>query len=107
MLTGCRPDAALEVVGRLCRAVPDGGTVSAGLAIRDGDETLESVLYRADDALYAAKAAGRDRAYLSPDADTPPERVQPPSRDVHAQTASATAAVAAPITHTPVHPSDA
>ena len=107
LLTGCGAAPALEVVARLRRAVPDHRTVSAGLAIRGGDETLESVLYRADDALYAAKAAGRDRAYLSPDADSPPACVQSPRRDVHAQTASASPAVAAPMTHTPVHPSDA
>ncbi len=36
-------------------------TASIGLALRDGDETLESVSRRADAALYRAKAEGRDR----------------------------------------------
>jgi PleD family two-component response regulator len=31
----------------------------------EGDDTLESVFERADAALYAAKAAGRDRCVLS------------------------------------------
>jgi diguanylate cyclase (GGDEF)-like protein len=40
-------------------------TVSIGTATWDG-ETPESLLRRADDALYAAKAAGRDRAHTAP-----------------------------------------
>lgn len=35
-------------------------TFSAGIATWDGDETIESLVRRADAALYAAKAAGRD-----------------------------------------------
>ena len=37
-------------------------TVSVGLAVpNEGDDTYESVIKRADDSLYAAKAAGRNR----------------------------------------------
>ncbi|WP_423823737.1 diguanylate cyclase [Salinisphaera sp. SPP-AMP-43] len=42
-------------------------TASAGLASTLGKESLEDVLSRADGALYAAKAAGRDRALMSAD----------------------------------------
>jgi two-component system cell cycle response regulator len=36
-------------------------TVSLGIATWEDDETPEALLHRADQALYAAKAAGRDR----------------------------------------------
>jgi diguanylate cyclase (GGDEF)-like protein/PAS domain S-box-containing protein len=64
-------EAAATVVERLRAAVEalpiatDAGivrcTVSAGVATRRPDETLESMLNRADSALYAAKEAGRNR----------------------------------------------
>lgn len=40
-------------------------TASAGLSSTLGEESLEDVLSRADSALYAAKAAGRDRVMVS------------------------------------------
>jgi two-component system cell cycle response regulator len=45
-------------------------TVSIGRATWDG-ESPEALLRRADDALYAAKAAGRDRAHSAPPATVP------------------------------------
>jgi two-component system, cell cycle response regulator len=41
-------------------------TVSIGMATWDEDESPEVVLRRADEALYAAKAAGRDRTLSAP-----------------------------------------
>jgi two-component system, cell cycle response regulator len=56
--------------------LPAGGkslaiTVSIGVAVTgDGQEGLEDLLKRADDALYAAKNAGRDRVVALPDQRT-------------------------------------
>ena len=59
------PDADLTqaraVLERARTANPDGETFSAGLAAWDGTETSDDLIARADVALYAAKAAGRDR----------------------------------------------
>jgi diguanylate cyclase (GGDEF)-like protein len=62
LLVNCSPAAAAEVTERLRRAVTDGQTASAGLAIRSPGEPLEAVMVRADQALYDAKAYGRDHA---------------------------------------------
>ena len=108
LLSGDGAGRAAEVVWRLRRELPIGATASAGLAIRGGDESPASVLGRADAALYAAKRAGRDRAYLSADASSSPAPFAPwPTRQVAAQTASASAEVAAPTTDTPAQPSAA
>lgn len=42
--------------------------MSAGLAVRDEDENLPSLIARADKAIYAAKSRGRDQVAI--DADT-------------------------------------
>jgi diguanylate cyclase (GGDEF)-like protein len=60
LLVNCSPAAAVEVTERLRLAVTGGQTASAGLAVRYAGEPLESVLGRADHALYDAKAYGRD-----------------------------------------------
>jgi diguanylate cyclase (GGDEF)-like protein len=63
-------EAAAEVDGK-----PVGATVSAGVAISRQDpaaESLEEMLDRADRALYAAKAAGRNRVRTE-DAPVPPD----------------------------------
>ncbi|MBZ8133522.1 GGDEF domain-containing protein [Afifella sp. IM 167] len=49
-------EAAVMVRGRAVRA-----TLSAGVSTPGPDETLEDLLRRADEALYEAKAAGRNR----------------------------------------------
>jgi diguanylate cyclase (GGDEF)-like protein len=61
LLPGSNAGQATAVLERLRAATPEGQTFSAGLASWDGVETSESIIARADTALYAAKAAGRDR----------------------------------------------
>ena len=60
LLPGCRPDDALQLAERL-RGATEGITVSIGVAYWDTKEPPSSLRGRADAALYAAKAAGRDR----------------------------------------------
>ncbi len=56
---------AAQVVARLRACVTNGSTCSAGIAVRRSREPWESVIARADRALYDAKEAGRDRACVS------------------------------------------
>jgi diguanylate cyclase (GGDEF)-like protein/PAS domain S-box-containing protein len=62
----CGIEQAAEVLERLRAATPGDQTCSAGLARWDFIETVESLLSRADAALYEAKDAGRDRLVRSP-----------------------------------------
>ena len=62
LLSGCGESAAVEVIERLRGAVTHKQTCSAGLAVQRGTESVESVIGRADVALYAAKRDGRDLA---------------------------------------------
>jgi diguanylate cyclase (GGDEF)-like protein len=61
LLPGVDAERAFEVLERLRAGTPQGQTVSAGVASWDGEETADQLLARADRALYAAKAAGRNR----------------------------------------------
>jgi diguanylate cyclase len=47
-------------------STPERQTLSAGLATWDGLESADELVARADAALYAAKAGGRDRVRTSP-----------------------------------------
>jgi diguanylate cyclase (GGDEF)-like protein/PAS domain S-box-containing protein len=60
LLPGCAPDDAVLLAERL-RAATDQVTASVGIAYWDREESLDDLMVRADGALYAAKAAGRDR----------------------------------------------
>ena len=64
LLPDCDLDQAMEIVERLRAVTPRGETVSAGVACWNGTEDPEQLVARADDALYRAKRAGRDRAML-------------------------------------------
>jgi two-component system cell cycle response regulator len=73
-------DSALGAAERIRHAVEnrrfgiDGGartiplTISAGIAELEPGDTVQSLLRRADEALYAAKAAGRNRVVIRPKA---------------------------------------
>jgi diguanylate cyclase (GGDEF)-like protein len=65
VLPGCTLADGQLLVERLRAAMPDGQTVSAGIAQWDGEETPELLVGRADRALYAAKKGGRDRLYTA------------------------------------------
>jgi diguanylate cyclase (GGDEF)-like protein len=65
---------AADVLSRLRTATPAGQTFSAGLAVWDGAESADELIGRADRALYAAKANGRDRTECAADAS---ERARP------------------------------
>ncbi|SDD05233.1 diguanylate cyclase (GGDEF) domain-containing protein [Paracidovorax valerianellae] len=79
MLCNTRPDDASALLERVrltvsaLRLDPPGSqaihlTVSIGLALHGAGETVEQTLERADRALYAAKAQGRDRVVWAPPA---------------------------------------
>jgi diguanylate cyclase (GGDEF)-like protein/PAS domain S-box-containing protein len=54
-------ERATEIIERLRAKTPLGQTCSAGLAGWDFSETIDDLLRRADEALYLAKAGGRDQ----------------------------------------------
>jgi diguanylate cyclase (GGDEF)-like protein/PAS domain S-box-containing protein len=61
VLPECAPEDAAEIVERLRAATPEEQTCSAGIAVWRPGENVDELVARADKALYAAKAAGRDR----------------------------------------------
>jgi diguanylate cyclase (GGDEF)-like protein len=61
LLPGATAELAASVLERLRGVTPAGQTFSAGVAAWDGNETSEELIARADQALYQAKDAGRDR----------------------------------------------
>ena len=60
ILPNCPPEEALDVMNRLRAATPAPITCSAGIACTDGNQPAETVIRRADVALYDAKRRGRD-----------------------------------------------
>ena len=61
LLPDTAPEQAAEIVERLRAKTPMGQTCSAGLACWDHSESIDDLLRRADDALYLAKAGGRNQ----------------------------------------------
>jgi diguanylate cyclase (GGDEF)-like protein len=60
VLPGCGLGEAIDVLDRVRAATPRGQTGSAGVARWDGEESVEMLVARVEDALVAAKGAGRD-----------------------------------------------
>ncbi|MBL7255698.1 GGDEF domain-containing protein [Actinoplanes sp. LDG1-01] len=65
LLTGSPATEAVTAIERLRDVTPQNQTFSAGLAEWDQQETPDELIARADVALYAAKAAGRNRVCLA------------------------------------------
>jgi diguanylate cyclase (GGDEF)-like protein len=67
LLPDCGLDNAMQIAERLRTAQPE-VTCSLGVADWDGREDATELVARADRALYAAKAAGRNRSFAAPGA---------------------------------------
>ena len=65
LLEDCDIGTAERVVARLREATSCGLGCSAGIARWDGEETAEALQFRADQMLYAAKRAGRNRTRIA------------------------------------------
>ncbi|MEV4349492.1 GGDEF domain-containing protein [Actinoplanes sp. NPDC049596] len=65
LLPGTDVDTAAAAIERLRPVTPAGQTFSAGIAAWDATETSDELIARADAALYAAKAAGRNRSVVA------------------------------------------
>ena len=65
LLPNCSFKQAIDVVERLRADLPGDETCSCGLAEWDGQEPAETLIERADQALYAAKGNGRDSLVLA------------------------------------------
>jgi diguanylate cyclase (GGDEF)-like protein len=62
LLHGATETEAAEVIDRLRECTPVPYTCSAGVASWNGEESAGELMHRADEALYAAKRDGRNRA---------------------------------------------
>jgi diguanylate cyclase (GGDEF)-like protein len=76
LLPDCGLANAMEIAERLRTAQPE-ITCSLGVAAWDDREAVTELVARADRALYAAKAAGRDRSHAAPGATAAPAAQAP------------------------------
>ncbi|MCU1449044.1 MAG: putative signaling protein [Acidimicrobiales bacterium] len=77
LLPDCTIDRAMEIVARL-ELVCEGVSFSTGLALWDGAEDIDSLVHRADQALYSAKSEGGGRSVLAAaKVASPPARLCP------------------------------
>ena len=66
LLPGSDPEVAEQVARRILGAVPFNQTCSIGLATWNGEEAAYELIHRADQGMYAAKAAGGGRISAGP-----------------------------------------
>jgi diguanylate cyclase (GGDEF)-like protein len=66
LLPDCDLEEAMEVLDRVRAATPNEQTASAGVVRWDGRESADSVVARADAAMYRAKHAGRSATIAAP-----------------------------------------
>jgi diguanylate cyclase (GGDEF)-like protein/PAS domain S-box-containing protein len=64
LLPGCDGPGAAILINRLRGMLPDGVTFSAGVSTSDGTAAPRTLIDAADQALYQAKANGRDRVVV-------------------------------------------
>ena len=67
LLTDCTATDALGICERMRTMTPAGQTFSAGVVVDDLTSPLETLIARADDALYDAKRSGRNRTVIDSD----------------------------------------
>lgn len=72
LLPDCTTASAAEIARRMLGAVPFNQTCSVGIATWDGDEAGYELVHRADQAMYAIKAAGGGDIGLAPHLDALP-----------------------------------
>jgi diguanylate cyclase (GGDEF)-like protein len=86
LLPDCSRPVAHEVLERMRAVTPKGQTFSTGLARWDGIEPSEELLDRADQALYEAKHAGRDRTVVAAQPPLGMTPTAPPSATLEPKT---------------------